>query len=219
MTAFASIRDAVAETGLSIVGAFNPGAGDMVPGGIVTLLLLGPDGPAMWESFRGSGEAADDDPHPLDRWSERVIMDLAQRLDALAFFPFDGPPWHPFQRWAEAGEGAVISPVRMQATPERGLWASYRGALGFRHLLDLPLRTQTNVCLGCPAPCVSACPAGAVSEAAYDVAKCVAHLRSSAGAECLSGCLVRRSCPAGRRVKLPREQREFHMSAFLAAQP
>jgi epoxyqueuosine reductase len=208
---------AARETGLDVVGAFHPGPGDGVPPGVGTLALLGPSGGAMWAAFRASPEARDGGPDPLDRWSRRVIDGLAARLGAIAFYPFAGPPWHPFQRWAARGEGAVVSPVAMQASPTRGLWASYRGALGFAARLELTASPAAGPCLGCPAPCLTACPVDAFAGGHYDVSRCVAHVGSPAGAACRQGCLVRAACPAGAGLDLPVEQRAFHMAAFLAA--
>lgn len=212
-----AVARAVAAEGLGPVGAFHPRRGDGVPDGIGTLVLLGPDDGAMWRAFQAAPEAADGLPDPLDRWSRRVIDSLAARLGAVALYPFGGPPWHPFQRWAVLGEGAVASPVAMQATPSRGLWASWRGALGFSATLALPERRFVDPCLGCNAPCLTACPVGAFSGGGYDVAACVTHLGNDGGAACRAGCLVRQSCPAGASVGLPAGQRAFHMAAFLSA--
>ena len=208
-------------TGLGLVGAFHPAPDDGAPAGLATVVLLGPADRTMWAIFRGSAEAHDGLPDPLDRWSRRVIAEIAERLGAVALFPFDGPPWHPFQRWAARGEGAVTSPVGMQVTPGRGLWASYRGALGFCARLPLhPLAHDHggDPCLGCPAPCLTACPVHAFAGGRYDVPACVAHVSAAEGGACLDGCLVRASCPAGAGLDLPAEQRRFHMTAFLRAQ-
>ncbi len=203
------------------MGAFHPEPDDGVPDGLRTLVLLGPADMVMWTAYRGSAVSHDGLPDPLDRWSRRVIGQLAEQLGAVALFPFDGPPWHPFQRWASRGEGAIASPVGMQVTAQRGLWTSYRGALGFAAHLPLHVLAHElsgDPCLGCPAPCLTACPVGAFAGGRYDVPACVAHVTGATGAACLDGCLVRASCPAGANVKLPAEQRRFHMRAFLRAQ-
>lgn len=214
----ADIKDVVAAEGLAVVGAFHPEPEDLAPDNAATLILLGPGGPEMWAAFSESPELEDGAEHPMDRWSRRVITALAQSLGAEALFPFGGPPWNPFQRWAVRGEGAVSSPVQMQATASRGLWASYRGVLAFTTHLDLPEVIHKNPCASCAAPCLTACPVGAFSGGQYDVPKCTAHVRSEAGEACLSGCLVRRACPAGKALALPELQRKFHMTAFLRAQ-
>lgn len=212
------IAAAVGATGLGVVGWFHPGPQDGAPDGAGTLVLLGPSDGAMWALFRASGEYRDGPPDPLDRWSRRIIDGLAARLGAAALYPFGGPPWHPFQRWAALGEGAVKSPVAMQASPARGLWMSYRGALAFAERLRLPPRPMADPCEGCPAPCTTACPVDALAGGSYDVPRCVSHVTGPAGAACRRGCLVRAACPAGAATTLPVEQCAFHMAAFLAAQ-
>ncbi|MEM9138422.1 MAG: ferredoxin [Pseudomonadota bacterium] len=204
--------------GLGVVGAFHPGPEDGAPEGAGTILLLGPDGPDMWGVFSVSPEYWDGAPDPMDRWSERVIEAVALEHGGEALFPFRGPPWAPFQRWAERGEGAVQSPVAMQATPGRGLWTSYRGALALARRIPLP-RRDAAPCAPCGAPCRTACPVGAFSEGAYDTDLCASHMRSPEGAACRTGCLVRLACPAGTALNLPEPQRKFHMDAFLNARP
>lgn len=219
MSHLSEITASARRHGLAVVGAFHPRPEDLAPEGTGTLVLLGADGPGMWEVFSASGEHADGAEHPMDRWSQRVITALSVELNAQAVFPFGGPPWHAFQRWAAAGEGAVNSPVRMQATETRGLWASYRGALAFTETLPLPEPARANPCLDCPAPCLTACPVDAFAEGGYDIPRCTSHVRSSAGSACRTGCLVRSVCPAGQAIALPDAQRAFHMAAFLHAHP
>ena len=83
--------------------------------------------------------------------------------------------------------------------------------------LASPPAPDVDPCLGCPAPCASACPVDAFRTGAYDVPACIRHLKSPEGGACTRGCLVRRSCPAGANLDLPAEQLAFHMSAFLTA--
>ena len=211
----AGIELAAAATGLAVVGAFHPREGDNAPGGVATLCLLGASGPEMWAAFTASPEHADGEPDPLDRWSARVITALAAAFDAIPLFPFGGPPWLPFQKWAGRGEGAAASPVLMQVTRKRGLWTSYRGAIGLRERLELETRPETSPCIGCDAPCLGACPVNALSDSAYDVPACVGHLKSGRGGACLDGCLVRKSCPYSGQLSLPEDQRRFHIAAFL----
>ena len=103
----------------------------------------------------------------------------------------------------------------MQVTRQRGLWTSYRGALGLREHLELETQPATSPCIGCDAPCLSACPVDALNAGAYDVPACVGHLKSGAGDACLDGCLVRKSCPHSAQFHLPEDQRRFHIAAFL----
>ena len=216
----ATLASALAPHGLAPVGALHPEDGDGVPKGIVTLVLVGAHGDDLWHAFTASPEFADGHSDPLDRWSRRVLEAVAAEAGGRALFPFDGPPWLPFQRWARRGEGAHPSPVGMQISPARGLWLSYRGALGFAKALDLPGGAQHSPCPSCTAPCLGACPVDAFASGAFDVERCAAHVASEAGRACREdGCLVRHACPMGQPAAPPPAQAAFHMRAFLRARP
>jgi hypothetical protein len=178
----------------------------------------------MWAAFQKGPEAADGLPHPLDRWSRRVIGGAAQALtaeglEAAALFPFDGPPWPPFFRWALEGAPVWPSKLGMLIHADLGLWASFRGALALRARLGLPARAPAPPpCDPCPAPCRAACPVGAFSDAGYDAAACRAHLDRPEGAPCRAqGCLARRGCPVGAAAAPTAAQGAFHLAAFRAA--
>jgi hypothetical protein len=199
--------------GLAVLGAFHPGPGDGAPAGCGTLVLLGPDEPGFWTVFSAAPECRDGAPDPLDRWSRRVIGTLARRLGAQPVFPFGGPPHAPFVAWAVAGGHAWTSPVGLLVHDVAGLFVSFRGALGLADRLDLPPPGR-RPCDACPAPCLTACPAGALTGAGYDVATCHAFLDTPAGGGCMDrGCAVRRACPVG-RGRRPEAQSAFHMADF-----
>lgn len=203
--------------GLLPRGAFHPDPDDGVPGDVGTLALVGNAGPAMWRAFSAAMPAGAD---PLDRWSRSVLSEVADRTGATALFPFGGPPWLPFQRWAMRAEPVAPSPLGILIHPDYGLWHGYRGALAFPARLDLPPRDERPVpCADCAErPCLSACPVHAFSGESYDVDACAGWLRSERGTDCLTlSCAARRACPAGRDHIHGPEQAGFHMRAFLGA--
>jgi hypothetical protein len=217
-----AVSSAIGRTGLVPRGAFLLEAGERrgALAGMATIVLIGMAGRAGWEAFAASPEAHDGRAHPLDRFSRRVIGALADNLEAAPFFPFEGPPYQPFQQWALRAEPLHPSPLGLLIHPTYGLWHSYRGALGFRERLAIPPREAApSPCASCGArPCLSACPVGAFTTGGYDVAACASHLRSVAGAECMEGgCLARRACPVGAEHRHGAEQAGFTMRAFLRA--
>ncbi len=181
-----------------------------------TLVLLGFTGGMQWPAFAGSGEFADGRPHPLDRWSVRVIGQLATAFGARALYPFGGPPWWPFQQWAQRAETLHPSPLGILMHPRFGLWHAYRGALLFAEVFPVPGRTSwTSPCASCAAkPCIGSCPAGAVTPSGFDRAACAAHVASPQGIACRSGCLARGNCPVAMPHRYGAQQATFHMRAL-----
>jgi hypothetical protein len=208
------IERACAAEHLANFGAFYPDPEDLAPEGTGTIVLLGPQEPGFWAMFSQSPEYLDTLPHPMDRWSERVITALASALGAQAFFPFGGPPFQPFIRWAHASGRAFASPVGLLVHNAAGMMVSYRGALGFAERLDLP-PTSPNPCTTCTTqPCRTACPVDAFASGSYDVARCKTDL-DRAGNDCMAqGCAVRRACPLSQNYGRQPEQSAFHMRAF-----
>jgi hypothetical protein len=185
-----------------------------------SLALFGMVGAVNWPAFAASPEFADAAPHPLDRWSRRLIGVLADDLGGVAVFPFDGPPYWPFPRWAQRADSVWPSPLGLLVHAEYGLWHSYRGALAFAEDLYAPAReAERSPCEGCrEKPCLAACPVAAFSGGGYDVEACAALLHVRRGGECMTrGCLARRACPVGREHAHGAGQAVFHMQAFLAS--
>jgi len=217
----AAINRALLDVGLTPRGAFHPDAEDNVPNladgqPARTLVLAGNAGPAVWTAFSA---ARDPDTELLDDWSREVIGSLAERLGAVALFPFQKPHL-PFQRWARKAEACHASPLGMFIHPDHGLWHGYRGALVLSARLALPAADdRPSPCDSCPdKPCLKTCPVMAFTTAGYDVPTCARHLDSPAGADCMAeGCRARRACPQGQGARYKPAQAAFHMGAFLKA--
>lgn len=222
---FGAIESAVAGCGLIPRGGFHPNVEDAVPPlpdgmPVRTLILVGNAGPALWGVFAASPEARDGAVDPLNRWSERVLREIAARFGGHALYPFGGPPYLPFVAWAKRAEPVRESPLGMLIHPDYGLWHAYRGALAFAEEIALPRRDERPIpCETCAEkPCLSTCPVGAFTAEGYDVPACAAHIAAPEGADCLGqGCRARRACPIGRDYLYDTAQARFHMEAFLRA--
>ena len=199
---------------LEVMGGFAVEAAEEgLPAGTRSLVLLGPRQPGFWPHLTAQPEWQDGQAHPVDRWSRRVIGRIACDLRGKALFPFGGPPYNPFFRWALRSGRCWESPVRLLVHDTQGLWVSFRGALALEQVLDLaPGARPCDSCAGMP--CLTACPAGALGAGGYDVPRCHDWLDGE-GQDCLSGgCLVRRACPAARGHARMREQSAYHMRQF-----
>ena len=205
--------------GLSVMGGFHTAPEHGAPDGVASIAMLGMarDG---WAIFAASPEAQDDEEDPMDRWSARVVTALAEEVGAVPLFPFGGPPYQPFLRWAAATGVIWPSPIGMSIHAERGLWMSFRGALGFAEARDdLVAARRERPCETCEdKPCLSACPVDAFEGGVYDVPTCVSHIATPAGTDCLQGgCKARHACPVGRDWAPQPPQATFHMGAYLRA--
>ncbi|WP_170157973.1 ferredoxin [Litoreibacter meonggei] len=210
-----SLQARCAAVNLDILGAFHPEPEDLAPENCGTLVLLGPKEPSFWDVFTTSPEWQDNAADPMDRWSTRVIAALAQQVGAIPLFPFGGPPYQPFFRWALASGQAWQSPVSLLIHAQAGLMVSYRGALALPDRLELPTQPP-KPCDSCVnKPCLTACPSQALTHAGYDVPKCHAFLDTDDGqAHLTKGCNVRRACPLSQSYGRVEEQSAYHMSIF-----
>lgn len=199
-----------------VMGALHPGPDPCLAQGTGTVVLLGPREPGFWAHFTAQPEYRDGAPDPLDRWSKRVIGELAESLDGAAVFPSDGPPWPPFIAWAQQSGRTWASPVGLLVHDEAGLMVSYRGAIALGPRYDLPA-PAARPCDTCPEqPCRTACPVGALGPEGYDIDACRAHIAGEDRAECRKrGCAARRACPVSARYGRLEAQSAFHMDAFL----
>lgn len=214
------ISEAVAHAGLMCHGGFYPRPEDAVPGAAGTVVLVGNAGPDMWRAFTAEVPAEErrTRPDPLDTWIRRTLTAVAGSLGATPLFPFDGPPYLPFSRWARRTGTVYTSPIGPLIHPEFGLWHAYRGALVFADPLPLPPVDQgPSPCDRCEGrPCLQTCPVQALRDGEYDVDACVDHLGTPAGIDCMMlSCRARRACPVGRRYQYEPDQSILHMRGFL----
>ena len=178
---FREIQALCAADRLDIDGAFHPAKTDGAPTGTGTLVLLGPREPGFWGYVTSEPEFEDAGPDPLDRWSRRVIGQIASNLNAKALFPFGDPPYQPFIAWALRSGRAWQSLVGLLVHDRAGLMVSYRGALALPDRIDLPAlpRCPCDNCL--ETPCLSACPVSALQKDHYDLTACHGYLATMPG--------------------------------------
>ncbi len=208
-----ALATALAPHGLMIAGICAITPDDTLALDTGSLAMISPDEPRFWDIYKRSPEATDGAPSPLDRWSHRILTGIATELGGHAYFPFCGPPFHPFLGWATRSGRVWSSPVGLLVHDVSGLFISFRGAILTADVA--PPTTGTRPCDSCAQPCRTACPVGALGGAVYDVPRCKSHIVSPMGRDCLTtGCAVRRACPVGQERR-DLAQSAFHMKAFV----
>jgi ferredoxin len=217
---YAELERQIESVGLAARGGFHPQPSDALTDiqgrPVRTVILVGLTSVRHWAAFADGPEYCDGLADPLDRWSTRTIDELARQLEGRALYPFDGPPWWPFQQWARRALTLHVSPLRVLIDREFGLWHSYRGALALTVDLTLPAPVPwPNPCESCESKaCLHTCPVGAVRQGSHDVDACHQHVRSTETGCRSVGCLARRACPVGAEHAYLPAQAAFHMRAF-----
>jgi hypothetical protein len=192
----------------------------LVPGARAAL-IVGSGGPSFFDLFkRESAERRDGLPNPLDRFTRAVVERTARAaLEPLGVgyalrFPFlvASGPHIPFQRLGRAAGLGPPGPLGLQIHPTFGPWWAYRALV----VLDTPLPALAPLgdgCAGCPAPCVAACPAGAVQLSGFVIPAC--HARRLAAEPCRRSCAARIACIRGPEHRYTVDQLAFHMDASM----
>ncbi len=193
------------------------------------LALVGNVGNEIWVRSRDAILATGGN-NPLNDWIAASLSPLAQRWGAALAFDFDGPPFFPFQEWAQRAESVYPSPLGLLIHPEYGLWHAYRAAFLFPYELDMPAGRRSDLSSPCDKcrekPCLKACPVSAFAampppqeekgdRVLYDVGKCASHLLSGEVDCRSSGCLARLACPVGKSERYEGDHAAFYMRAFV----
>lgn len=182
-------------------------------------IVIGNGGGALWAAFRRflaahPGHAAD--PDPLDAFTRRIIEEAAARilggLPARFLYPFLFPQ-DPvsFTRLATVAGLGRPGLVGVLLHPEFGPWIALRAAI----LVPLRVVGPASAADFDPCPtcveraCTAACPAGAVSEAGWDVPRCASH-RGRDDDPCAARCHARFDCVVGRGHRYPPDALAYH---------
>jgi len=206
--------------GLTILGFFGiDGDEILIPDRPIqpsSVAIVGNVGSAIWPVFDQARQS-----HPdltLDHWTKDIIDNIASTFDVEALYPFEGPPYHPFTRWALRTKSLFPSPLGLTIHPTFGLWHAFRAALLFDDRQDQPGLEAENPCESCKdKPCLDACPVGAFSTEGYDFEVCLGHVATPSNACRQGGCLARVACPIGQDFRYEADHAAFHMSQLLRA--
>ena len=210
---YQSLSDLARPLGLAPMGGLVPSQSDPVPESTRAIVLFGPDGPTFWDILQQAPEFHQ--PDPVDRYSTRVLSELACEVGGTALFPFGQVPPLPFIGWALRSGQAHVSDAQLLIHAKAGLWVSYRGALALPVALDHPAPTPSPCTTCADKPCLSACPPKALGASGYDIPACHAFLDTPQGKTCMTtGCAVRQACPVSQGFDRPVAQSAHHMRYF-----
>jgi ferredoxin len=197
-------------------------------------MIVASGGRDLFRCFRASPEAGDGGTHPLDRFTRAAVTAVTDEelrtagIGYRLFFPFvdiGSAPALPFQRLGRAAGLGPPGPLGLQIHPEFGPWWAYRALIALAADGDVvdrigggaTARPRGAACVGCPAPCVAACPAGAVRVAGFSIADC--HARRLTAPACRHSCEARIHCVVGPGHRYTDEQLAFHMAASMPVMP
>lgn len=210
------------QSGLNLCGVADGAPWQEVLPGCRSVLVFASGGTALWSAMLTDLKA-----HP------RHLADEANPLDAFVQRGLQAVDPHPpaSRRWVRCAADADImvdfrslavaaglgwpSRLGLLIHPSHGLWLGLRAACFTTDSIPpTGPRAGSGPCEGCPAPCVSACPAGAVSDGplgpagAWDVQRC-AHFHQSSS-QCERTCHSRVACPEGAPHRYSDAQRAYH---------
>ena len=134
---FSDLVSALRDNGLEMLGIFQPSGDEALfpdrSSEPSTVAIVGNVGSAVWPFFEAARQNSPG--LTLDRWTETIVGEIAKKFGIDAVYPFEGPPFHPFIRWAERTGTLFPSPLGLTVHPTFGLWIAFRAAL----LIDQPL--------------------------------------------------------------------------------
>ncbi|HZJ63336.1 MAG TPA: hypothetical protein VFD36_07400 [Kofleriaceae bacterium] len=226
MTHLEALRAALEPSGLNLLGVADIAAYDeqaararrsqAVCAGTRSIIVVGNGGPALWHAFLADLERAPEhltrEPHPLEAFVKREVGRADAVLDGVSrrwmFAVSDSWDQVDLRVLGYLAGLGTNSRLRLLMNARHGTWLGLRAACFVA--LDLPAGAPggPDLCEGCPAPCVAACPGKAFPEGHWDVDRCSDyHLASD---DCGERCHARLACPQGAESRYPPEELHYH---------
>ncbi len=202
-------------------------AGPMQQGDYTQLLVFAHAGKAFWRNMHRHPSPDSRSEHPLDEYSRTQIEAILQAQVPSMDYQFVYPCGPATTEDSAAGRldlqtlGKLAgwhhdSPLRLGIHTEFGSWFAYRAVLLCNSDFS-PTAAQTGAapCDNCALkPCISHCPAGAVTDTGLDLDACTRY-RSQPQSDCRTQCLARSACPVGAQHRYSPAQMNYHYAQSL----
>ncbi len=208
---FQLLKEAASQQGFNLIGSVSAELLDAqaplhhrwssIWSEVKTVILLGTGGAAFWNSLDSHERRAK---NMIDRASVKRTRQFLNHLkcdreQTQVVFPFRSSGRNlSFTKLAEVcGFGTTQTVLGYLLHPEFGPWVSLRAAVlcSFEVQASHPISGSFHPCEACQKPCISACPAMAISRTEFDFRACGTQLKSSKS--CDRVCLARKACVVG----------------------
>ena len=182
------------------------------------LVLIGHGGTGLWNEVSSIVACADAADHPIDSFSiDSVKQFFSEKVPDLSYrVVYPGSSLIPLQQLGELAGWHNDSPFKVGVNQVWGSWFAYRVCV----LTDSDWSASSVVKLESPCsrcqeqPCITACPAGAMSDGDFHINNCIAF-RQKVKSDCNQRCLARLACPIGDEHKYSTDQLSYHYSRSL----
>lgn len=179
-------------------------------------LLLGNGGTGFWRELSSRHQVQIGADNPVDRYVIETVEKTLNPSDLLKVI-YPGNHFAPLTKLGKLCGWHHVSPLGLGIHGEYGVWFAYRAlVLVTRQFEPSPLATadantgRLSPCQRCASkPCITACPASAVSKNGFRVKTCTAH-RLADYSSCRLTCHARSACPVGTQHHYSAEQMAYH---------
>jgi len=198
-------------------------SGDIKSSDYTQLILVGHAGQTLWTQVQ---QWQADNHHSGNKGSENPVDDfsiaktsqwLKQYLSEDDYvFVYPGPTSINLKALGELAGWHHESPMKIGIHQKWGTWYAYRALILANSQFaasELPVNEKQSSGSPCEqciiAPCINACPVGAITGDALDLELCIDYRRST-GSDCINQCLGRQACHVGKAHQYSDEQIEYH---------
>lgn len=176
------------------------------------LLILGHGGTQLWQVIQAQRHLRGVD-DPIDQFVGEVVANSLGKTDTQYTLVYPGPRMVDLQAFGRYLGWHQDTPFLLGMHQQWGTWFAYRGLVLMSSTFvasEVILQSQKSQCECCEElPCISACPANAISTSHFSMDLCVAY-RKTEVSKCAKTCLAREACPVATQHRYSKEQMDYH---------